>query len=182
MSTTTLVQETLPLEEVNPCQILVVCEDAAAHDAAMEVCARLLARFEREIPFAFSFWKFNDLNEAASAHWAADAVARADIVLFSLAARDLSPETANWLDSCVQARKKEAGALALVITGLPGSGLAVEALLFRMQYAASRLRMDFLPLVPPLSDTGNAVSEGQLPPYFHETLDEPGGNHWGLNE
>jgi hypothetical protein len=182
MSTTTLVQETLSLEEVNPCRFLVVYEDAATHDAAMEVCARLLARFEPEISFTFSFWKFNDLNEAASAHWAADAVARADIVLFSLSGRDLSPEAAKWLDSCVQARKKETGALALLITGLPGSGLAVEALLFRMQYAASRLRMDFLPLAPTPADAVNAVSAGQLSPYFHETAEESGGNHWGLNE
>ena len=39
-------QETLPLEGVNPCQFLVLYEDAVAHDLAMEICGGVMARFE----------------------------------------------------------------------------------------------------------------------------------------
>jgi hypothetical protein len=149
MSGTTLVQETLSLEGADPCQILVLYEDAVAQDVAMEVCGRLLARFEAELAFAFSFWKFKDLDNPVSARWAAEAVARADIMLFSLPGRDLSPETMNWLDLCVQARTKAEGALAVMVTGPHDMDLVVEGLLSRLQFAAHRLRMDFLPLLPP---------------------------------
>jgi hypothetical protein len=67
MSATTLVQETLSLEGADPCQILVLYEDAVTHDVAMEVCRRLLARFEAELAFAFSFCKFKDLDNLVSA-------------------------------------------------------------------------------------------------------------------
>jgi hypothetical protein len=182
MSTATLVQETLSLEGANPCQFLVVYEDAVAHDLAMEVCGGVMARFEAELAFAFSFWKIKDLNDPASAHRAAEAVARADIILFSLPAHDLSPETSQWLDACVQARTKAEGALALILTEPPVADLAVGALLSRLQFAARLLQMDFLPLLPPLPDRGIEASAASWPARLNEFQEEPGGNHWGLNE
>jgi len=62
MSATTFGAETLSLEGADPCQILVLYEDAVTHDVAMEVCRRLLARFEAELAFAFSFCKFQRLG------------------------------------------------------------------------------------------------------------------------
>ncbi|MGA2179975.1 MAG: hypothetical protein ABSH15_10390 [Verrucomicrobiota bacterium] len=182
MSTATLVQETLSLEGSNPCQFLVLYEDAAAHDLAMEVCGGVMARFDVELAFAFSFWKVKDLNDPVSAHWAAEAVARADIILFSLPGRDLTPEISHWLDACAQVRTKAEGALALIITEPPVAGLAVESLLSRLQYAAHQLRMDFLPLLPPLPDTGIEASAAPWPAGRNDFREEPGGNHWGLNE
>lgn len=176
MSAATSVQETLPLEGANPCQFLVMYEDAAAHDLAMEVCDGVTARFGTELTFAFSFWKFSDLSDPALAHWAAEAVARADIILFSVPGRDLAPETSRWLDACVQSRTKAEGALALMITEPASAGLAVEGLVSRLQFAAHRLRMDFLPLLPP------GTSAHSKPAWFREAPAEPGRNHWGLNE
>ena len=175
-------QETLSLEGTNPCQVLVLCEDALTHEAAMEVCGRLLACFETELAFVFSFWKFGDLDNPASAHWATEAVSRADVILLSLQGRDPAPKAMNWLDTCVQARTKAEGALAVMVTGPYDMGLVVEALLARMQFIAHRLRMDFLPLVPPLPAPGIGTSMDSLPALLHETLEEPGNNHWGLNE
>jgi len=181
-SAATLVQETFSLEGVNPCHFLVMYEDALAHDIAREVCGRLMARFETELTFTFSFWKFKDLEDPASAHWAAEAVARADIILFSLPGRDLTPEFGRWLDACVQARTKGEGALALIITEPPAAGLAFGALLSRLQFAARRLRMDFLPLLPPLPGTSIEADAVPLPAGMSEFQEEPGGDHWGLNE
>jgi hypothetical protein len=182
MSGTTLVQETLSLESTDPCQILVLYEDAVAHDVAMEVCARLLAHFESELAFAFSFWKFKDLDDPVSAHWAAKAVARADVMLFSLPGHDLSPDTMNWLELCVQARTKPEGALAVMVTEHHGMDLVIEALLSRLQFAAQRLRMDFLPLLPP-----DAVARFETPAnpplaWLDENRENAGSSHWGLNE
>ena len=116
MSAATSVQATLPLEVASPCQILVMYEDAVAHDLAMEVCGGVMARFEADLAFAFSFWKVKDLNDPVSAHWATEAVARADIVLLSLPAHDLTPEISRWLDACVLVRTKAEGALAVIVT------------------------------------------------------------------
>jgi hypothetical protein len=182
MSTATLVQETLSLEGANPCQFLVLYEDAVAHDLAMEVCGGVMARFEAELAFAFSFWKVKDLNDPVSAHWAAEAVARADIILFSLPAHDLTPETSQWLDACVLARTKVEGALAAIITKAPGASLAVRTLLSRLQFLAHRLRMDFLPLLPPLPEASVEAAAAPWPSGLNETREEPGSNHWGLNE
>jgi hypothetical protein len=176
MSAAASVPETFPLEGANPCHFLVVYEDAAAYDLAMKVCSRLMTRFEAELPFTFSFWKFKDLFDPASAHWAAETVARADIMLFSLPGHDLAPETSHWLDACVQARTKAEGALAVVLTEFPAASLAVEALLSRLEFAAYRLRMDFLPLLP------SGTSADSMPALLPETPAEPGSNHWGLNE
>jgi hypothetical protein len=182
MSGTTLVQETLSLEGADPCQILVLYEDAAAHDVAMEVCGRVLAHFEAELAFAFSFWKFKDLDNPVSAHWAAKAVARADVILFSMPAHDLSPETMNWLDMCVQARTKAEGALAVMVTEHHDMDLVVEALLSRLQFAAQRLRMDFLPLLPTVAGTRFGTSAELSPAWLDEVREEAGSSHWGLNE
>ena len=182
MSTATLVQETLSLEGANPCQFLVLYEDAVAHDLAMEVCGGVMARFEDELEFAFSFWKVKDLNDPVSAHWAAEAVARADIILFCLPGRGLTPEISQWLDACAQTRTKAEGALALMVTEHPVAGLAVGALLSRLQFAAYRLRMDFLPLLPPLPNTSIEAAAAPVLTELNASQEEPGSNHWGLNE
>jgi hypothetical protein len=171
MSGTTLAQETLSLESAGACQFLVLYEDAAARDMAMKVCGRLLARFDAELAFAFSFWKFND--------WAAEAVARADVILFSMPGHNLSPETMNWLDLCVQARTKMEGALAVMVTGSHDMDLVVEGLLSRLQVAAQRLRMDFLPLLPPSAGARFGTSAN---PWADKFREDPGSSHWGLNE
>jgi hypothetical protein len=182
MSGTMLVQETLSLESTDPCQILVLYEDAVAHGVAMEVCARLLAHFESELAFAFSFWKFKDLDDPVSAHWAAKAVARADVMLFSLPGRDLSPETMNWLELCVPARTKTEGALAVMVTEHHDMDLVVEALISRLQFAAHRLRMDFLPLLPPAAGARFGTLANPSAAWLNEVREEAGSSHWGLNE
>ena len=182
MSAATSLQETLPLEGANPCHFLVMYEDAVAHDLAMEVLGGVMARFAAELAFAFSFWKVKDLNDPVSAHWAAEAAARADIILFSLPAHDLTPETSQWLDACIQARTKVEGALALIIAEAPSASLPVRTLLSRLQFVAHRLRMDFLPLLPPSPDTSIEAAAAPWPAGLNESQEDPGSNHWGLNE
>jgi hypothetical protein len=182
MCGTTLAQETLSLEGADACQFVVLYEDAVAYDAAMEICGRVLAHFEAELAFAFSFWKFKDLDNPASAHWAAEAVARADVILFCLPGHDLSQETLNWLEMGAQARTKTEGALAVLITEHHDMDMAVGALLSRLQFAARRLRMDLLPLLPPgvVARFGTLLDPSLA--RMNEMREEAGSSHWGLNE
>jgi hypothetical protein len=185
MNEATSVLETLPLEEADECQFVVLAEDPATHDSAMEVCREVSARFDVELSLAFSFWKFRDLSNPALAPRAAEAVARADIILFSLQGRDLAPETMNWLESCAQLRTKAEGALALIVTQFPGTNPALESLWYQMQYVAHQLRMDFLPLVPLPAGISVGTSADPSPALLSADQEEFGGNHWdhwGLNE
>ncbi len=170
------------MESASSCHLMVVYEDAVAHDLAMEVCGSVVSRLETELAFKFSFWKFKDLTDPASALQAAEAMACADILLFSLPGHDLAPEAMNWLDICAPARTKAEGALALIIAGSPGLILAVEALVFQMHYAAHRLRMDFLPLLtrPPGISAGVPLDPSLT--QVDKLREETSGGHWGLNE
>ena len=62
VSAATSVQKTLPLEEGNPCNFLVVYEDASARELAMDVCHGVMAHFGAELPFAFSFWQLTGFD------------------------------------------------------------------------------------------------------------------------
>ena len=176
------VQETLPLEGADPCQFVVLAEDSVAHESAMEICSGMLARFDAELAFAFSFWKFKDLTEPVSAHWAAEAVARADVILVSLQGHDLTPETMHWLESCAQPRTKAEGAFALVVARTSGVSPALEPLLYRLQFVAHRLRMDFLPLVPLPAGMSLGTSMNASSALLNRSDEATGSNHWGLNE
>jgi hypothetical protein len=70
-----------------------------------------------------------------------------------------------------------------MVTEARGAGLAVGALLSRLQFAAHRLRMDFLPLLPPLPEASiEAPAAQQWPAWLDDSWEESGSNHWGLNE
>jgi hypothetical protein len=58
----------------------------------------------------------------------------------------------------------------------------VVALLSRLQFAAHRLRMDFLPLLPPGAGARFSTSVDPSPAWLNEVREEAGSNHWGLNE
>ena len=176
------VQETPSPDGANACHFMVVYEDVAAHDLAMEVCGGVVASLETDLAFKFSFWKLKDLNDPAAVHRVAEVVAHADILLFSVPGRDLTPEAMNWLDISVSARTKMEGALALILSGAPGPALAVEALLSRLQFAAHRLRMDFLPLLSLSPGEGRGAPADPSLTLLDRLREEPGNDHWGLNE
>ena len=60
--------------------------------------------------------------------------------------------------------------------------LVVEALLSRLQFAAHRLRMDFLPLLPPGAGARFGTSAEPSAAWLNEVREEAGSSHWGLNE
>lgn len=181
-ATHTLEQAMLSLDSVNPCNFLVLYEDAAMHGRATEFCARMEAHFGPELEFAFGFWEVHDLADPITAHWAAEAGARADILLLVMQTDELLPEVMNWLEMRIAARTKTEGALALMLAAPPGEPARRERLLTRLQLAAYRLRMDFLPLLPSGSEMSPALpAEASLVLSDH-TVEEPLNSHWGLNE
>ena len=177
MSAAAAVPETFPRDGARACHILVICEDAAAHDSAREVCARLVGRLEPELPLTFSFWQFKDLDDPVSAGQAAAALECADIILFSVQGNASAGGLSNWLDLCALAQTKADRALALLIRGHSDAEPTVEALVSRMRSLAQQLRMDFLPLASVGRDSSNS-----FPALSSDNRLESGGTHWGLNE
>jgi len=169
----------------NACRIMVIYEGAAAHDKALEMCHRLSTQFGEELEFAFEAWKVAELLDAASARRAAEAAARADILLFSVGGTDLAPEVRIWLESLTAPNIGSDRALAVLFADpvhLPDSS---ELLVARLREVANRLRMDFL---PPMPDTAlrslDALQERvcTVTSVLKDILERPRFDHWGLNE
>jgi hypothetical protein len=171
--------ETLPLEEGNPCNVLVVYEGAAARDLAMGTCQGVTARFGDELAFAFSVWEAGDLNDSVAARWAMEAAAQADIILLSLPDHDLTSEISQWLEACARTRTKLFGALALIVAERRSPDPTGGELLSRLQLAAQRMRMDFL---PPIPEQKLEPVPASLPWDSTVYPDKVGSDHWGLNE
>ncbi len=167
------------------CRIVVVYEDAAAHDRAMELASRLEEEIGAELPFIFNSWNFKNLAEPTSARTATEAAAHADIILLSAHGNDLPSAVGRWLELCATERTTDEGALALFLAEPFMLSAASEAIITRLQHAASLLRMDFVSLIPHPAEqiirsfkqrtdvTSEAVTEFS---------DRPGGVHWGLDE
>ena len=174
-------QEMHSCEGAHPCQFCILFEDQTAYELALETCNAVMGRCGAECTFAFHFWDFNDLNSPASAHSAAEAVADADIILFSMRIHELPPAMMSWLEACFQSRTKAEGALALIVNQSANMNPVLEILEQRMRSVADQLRMDFLPLISfPTAPTAEVSATPSL-----ALLDgdpQPCRDHWGLNE
>ena len=167
------------------CRIVVVYEDAAAHDRAMELASRLEEEIGTELPFVFDSWNFKNLAEPASARTAADAAARADIILLSAHGNDLPSAVGRWLELCAMERTTDEGALALFLAEPFMLSAASEAIIARLQQAASLLRMDFVSLIPhPAEQIIRSFRQRTdiTSAALRNFPDRPGGVHWGLDE
>jgi hypothetical protein len=177
--------EALSQEVDNACKVVILSEDAFAQSKAMEICSRLETGLDREPVLAFDCWRFNDLADSSSARRATEAAADADILLFSTHGNDLSLGARVLLESCARLRAKTEGALAVLITEPFSSSAAINALLARLEHAASRLHMDILSLVPPSAE--NVIEEikqraNTVTSLLNQILNQPHYAHGGLNE
>jgi hypothetical protein len=167
------------------CRVVVVYEDIAAHDRAMELAGRLDEEMGLDLPFTFDSWNFKDLGEPASAQAATEAAARADIILVSAHGNDLPSAVGHWLEHCAGERTSAEGALALFLAEPFMLSAASEAIIARLRYAASLLKMDFVSLIPrPAEQIIQSFKQraGVISAAVREYPDRPGGGHWGLNE
>jgi hypothetical protein len=167
------------------CRIVVVYEDAAAHDRAMELAGRLEEEMGAELPFIFESWNFKNLGEPASAREATSAAARADIILVSAHGNDLPSAVGRWLELCALERTTDEGALALFLAEPFMLSAASEAVITRLQHAAGLLRMDFVSLIPyPAEQIIRSFKQRSnvAAATVSEYSDRPGVGHWGLNE
>jgi len=127
------------------CSVVVLYEDVATRDAAVELCDTLTARFGAELEFEFTWWGFRYLAEEEIAKQAASAALAADLILVSVRKpEDLPLEVKAWFERWLSDREPAEGALVVLQTEKetpqqPGRDPY-------LQLVALRAKLDYLPL------------------------------------
>ena len=184
MSATAILETTDLTEAPKDCQILILCEDFAAYERAVETCRRVMDRFAGEVDFHFKCWDFIELADADCARSATKTASSADIILLTMHGMDLPPVLDEWLATIPAIRFRAEGALVL-IGDEAGSRAASGKLLARLEQLAGRVGMDFLPFAPvPVESTRHAFQEDDwlVAATQAENRQHPQFDHWGLNE
>lgn len=175
------VSEKISAETPKACRILILCEDFAAYERAVEVCRRIQARFGDEFEFDFNCWTFWELADTDCARLAADSASFADIIMVSLHNAASSSALEAWLDAFPGSRIRAEGALVLVRMEFADPESAGD-LAARLEQWASRLEMDFVPLISGVSKMFTQVNRWAGTAVAQEFPERRNYDHWGLNE
>jgi len=181
----------LSLAEVEePLRIVVVYEDYAAHVRAHHIHDYLVAHLESELPMEFSWWSFDQLQEALHVDTSVRATASADLVIFSARPGDeWRPAVNLWVASWTRQRAGRPGAVAVVFSQPVSSSNTVPCgRQIRLQSVASGAGMDFLPqkiehLPNPAFAQGKPMKHATpLAPMIQDISNRPDFSpYWGIN-
>ena len=131
------------------CLGAVVCEDEVARARAGSICEHMARRFRGDIEFQFRWWLFDDLRRSVLAEEAAQAAVRAAMVFFATRHNSELPEhVKSWIESWVNARADQSGALVWLATDQDPGGSQAAPPHPGLLHAAHRAGMDFLSDVP----------------------------------
>src|SRR5438876_6491290 len=127
---------------------IVLYEDHATRDRAMEVCDRLVHKFWAEVEFDFSWWRFDFLHDTALASDAVRIASRTELILLAAhAGRELPPPVRNWIEGWLPMREPGFGVLVAMI-GTEADGLkGLSPIHVYLREAAQQANMDYLPQV-----------------------------------
>jgi hypothetical protein len=128
--------------------VVVVYEDSAGREQAVDFCDQLVQRFLARFEFDVSWWSFGLLQKDAVAMEAAAKAAQADLVIISSVQReDFPTPVRRWLESWRDRRGEREGILAGVL-GQELVGKWEAAKHYYLRQVAHRAAMDYLTQVP----------------------------------
>src|SRR6266508_2956881 len=79
---------------------VVLYEDIATRDRAMEICDRLVHKFWADVEFEFNWWRFDFLHDSALAGDAVRLAARSELILLAAhAGRELPIAVKSWIEA-----------------------------------------------------------------------------------
>jgi hypothetical protein len=131
--------------------VVVLYDDAATRQRAMEVCDHLAKRFWSEVELKFHWWRTDFLEDAGMAATAADNSRNADfIVVCVMPDGDLPPEVKQWFEAWITRREGREGALIDLTPTTGSSPLAAQRKKTFLRDAAHRAGMDYLTNFPPV--------------------------------
>lgn len=127
---------------------VVLYEDHATRDHAMEVCDRLVHKFWADVEFEFSWWRFDFLHDSALASDAVRLAARSELILLAAhAGRELPSPVKGWIESWLPIRKPGFGVLVAMIGTEADRLKGLSPIHVYLREAAQRAYMDYLPQV-----------------------------------
>jgi hypothetical protein len=165
--------------------VTVMYEDHLTHDRARELCDSVLAQFWGVLDFDFSWWGFDLLQTPALLQAAAEAAARAQLIVVSAHAGQRLPAPAEaWVARWRALRTIKGGILAGLIGTVQERG-TVPLTLYLSQ-VAREARMGFVPRLAPGSAKAQPLdrsASGQIFATLSRMLDPHASpSHWGINE
>ncbi len=129
-----------------PWSVTVVYEDTGSRERALNLCQHLVHSFEADIDFSFNWWRFRYLGDPNIAQAAAQAAARADILIFSATHQDDLPvEVRIWTELWLPLRIPGEGVLLLLTEAAEDPELLASPLYLFLSNLARQATMDFLP-------------------------------------
>ncbi len=127
---------------------VVLYEDHATRDRAMEICDRLVHKFWADVEFEFNWWRFDFLNDSTLAGDAVRLAARSELILLAAhAGRELPPPVTRWIESWLPIREPGFGVLVAMIGTEADQLKGLSPIHVYLREAAQRANMDYLPQV-----------------------------------
>jgi len=129
--------------------VVVVYEDSAARERAVNFCDQLVGRFWERLEFEVNWWPFTLLEQAESAAEAAERAARADLIIFSACSEGNFPSAINeWIEGWLDRRGDREGLLAALLEPAAASAGREGPKHHCLRKVAHRADMDYLTQVP----------------------------------
>ena len=132
----------------DPFSAVVLYEDHATRDRAMEICDRLVHKFWADVEFEFNWWRFDFLSDSTLAGDAVRLAARSELILLAAhAGRELPPPVTRWIESWLPIREPGFGVLVAMIGTEADQLKGLSPIHVYLREAAQRANMDYLPQV-----------------------------------
>jgi len=124
--------------------VVVVYDDAASREQAVQVCEHLIARFWADRDLDLGWWSCAQMGELVASSEALDKASRADLIVFALQPDgDLPATLQNWIEECVSLRGDREG-LLLHLSGDSKESESASGRHVFLRHAAHRGGMDYL--------------------------------------
>lgn len=137
-----------PVKKEDLFSAVVLYEDHATRDRAMEICDRLVHKFWADVEFDFNWWRFDFLNDSALANDAVRLAARSELILLAAhAGRELPPPVKSWIEGWLPMREPGFGVLVAMIGTEADQLKGLSPIHVYLREAAQQANMDYLPQV-----------------------------------
>ena len=168
------------LKATDAVKVIALCEDEQSDEAAMELCKRLGGRFN-DLAFSVLSWRFCEMEDTATASEVLGAAEVADVILFSTHG-NLPSAVREWIESCAGRWPAHEGALALLLSESLDCASSYLSLLSFFEYAALRLNMDFLLMLPDSQEAKQTHPRETVLTFDSSPSGVRPHGRWGLNE
>ena len=179
------------IEQPEVSSVFVLYEDVTARNRAIRICDHLRLKFEPELCFDFSWWKFLFLEERTLAAFASKKASEADMIIVSAHAGGEFPwAVEHWMESWVSRRTVWPSVLVPLIGSANEQADEVTPRHLYLKRVAQRAGMDFLPhkATDPSREGSESIVEisrraETRTPVMENILNRyHSPDHWGINE